>query len=383
MPPHVNSTPHLPFNYLHLFLLTLTPCIALRPTVIFSIIYYWFTGLGITAGYHRYWSHRSYDATPIMRLGLMFAGSGAFEGSIQWWSRGHRAHHRHTDTDKDPYSALKGLFWSHIGWMIYRQPYSEIGYADIRDLKADRIVAWQHRNYLPVAIFAAFIFPTLVAGFGWGDWAGGYFYAGVLRLVLVHHATFCINSLAHYLGDTVYDDLLTARDNIFTALVTFGEGYHNFHHEFPMDYRNAIRWYEYDPTKWLIRTCAFLGLAYDLRTFPHNEVAKGKVTMLEKKLQAKKDQISWGTPLEQLPAYTMEQFRREVSLHGHSWTVIEGAVIDYSSFIDMHPGGKALLRAARGRDATDDFNGTVHQHRHAARNLITSLRVARIVCEED
>ena len=207
-------------------------------------------------------------------------GAGAVEGSIRWWARGHRAHHRYTDTDLDPYNAHKGLLWSHIGWMILK-PRRKPGVADVSDLSTNDIVQWQHRHYLKLVFIMGAIFPTLVAGLGWGDWKGGYVYAGLLRLVFVHHvsvgkgwrtarscllqSTFCVNSLAHYLGETPFDDKHTPRDHLITALVTFGEGYHNFHHQFPMDYRNAIKWYQYDPTKWLIWVCQQLGLASHLK----------------------------------------------------------------------------------------------------------------------
>ena len=207
-------------------------------------------------------------------------GAGAVEGSIRWWARGHRAHHRYTDTDLDPYNAHKGLLWSHIGWMILK-PRRKPGVADVSDLSTNDIVQWQHRHYLKLVFIMGVIFPTLVAGLGWGDWKGGYVYAGLLRLVFVHHvsvgkgwrtarsclvqSTFCVNSLAHYLGETPFDDKHTPRDHLITALVTFGEGYHNFHHQFPMDYRNAIKWYQYDPTKWLIWVCQQFGLASHLK----------------------------------------------------------------------------------------------------------------------
>ena len=149
--------------------------------------------------------------------------------------------YRYTDTELDPYSAHKGFWWSHVGWMIFkgrRQP----GVADVSDLSANPVVRWQHRWYLPLIIGMGLVFPTAVAGLAWGDWRGGFFYAGAARLLFVHHSTFCVNSLAHWLGDTPFDDKHTPRDHFITALCTVGEGYHNFHHQFPMDYRNAIKW---------------------------------------------------------------------------------------------------------------------------------------------
>jgi stearoyl-CoA desaturase (Delta-9 desaturase) len=110
------------------------------------------------------------------------------------------------DTDKDPYAATKGFWHAHIGWMLVKQDKKQIGYADISDLNTDPWVSWQHTWYLPIALFMGFALPTLVAGLGWGDWAGGYFFAAVARLVFVHHSTFCVNSLAHWAGSATYTD---------------------------------------------------------------------------------------------------------------------------------------------------------------------------------
>lgn len=155
------------------------------------------------------------------------------------------------------------------------------GVADISDLRKNKVVKFQHRWYLPLILGMGFGVPTVLPGLFWGDWRGGFFFAGAARLCFVHHvrlpslspryllissqSTFCVNSLAHWLGEAPFDDKHTPRDHVLTALVTIGEGYHNFHHQFPMDYRNAIKWYQYDPTKWFIATCQKLGLASHLR----------------------------------------------------------------------------------------------------------------------
>lgn len=202
-------------------------------TIVWAVVYYFITGLGITAGYHRLWAHKSYEANVAYQVFMMLAGSGAAEGSIHWWSRGHRAHHRYTDTNRDPYNAHRGMFWSHIGWMFFKPDRGVIGSVDMSDLEKNPIVAFQHKHYIYFVLFMAFVFPTLVSGIFWGDWLGGYFIAGILRMVFVQHATFCVNSLAHYLGEAPFDDKRTPRDHFVTALITLGEGYHNFHHEFP------------------------------------------------------------------------------------------------------------------------------------------------------
>ncbi|KAJ8654079.1 hypothetical protein O0I10_010290 [Lichtheimia ornata] len=346
-----------------------------QKTMIWSIIYYFITGLGITAGYHRLWAHRAYRATLPLRWLYCFAGSGAVEGSIYWWSRGHRAHHRWTDTDKDPYSAHRGFFFSHFGWMLVNRPKNRIGHADVADLKAESVVAIQHKYYPYFALAFGFLLPTLVAGLGWGDFRGGFYYAGLCRLTFVHHATFCVNSLAHYLGETSFDDHHTPRDHWITALVTMGEGYHNFHHEFPQDYRNAIVYYQYDPTKWLIKLLSFAGLAYDLKQFPSNEVTKGQIQMQEKKIAAIKRKLTYGTRLEDLPVFTWDEFQNLVVNENKKWILIEGILYDMENFIENHPGGEKYIRNGIGKDMTTQFNGAVYNHSNGARNLLTSMRV--------
>ncbi|KAG4304712.1 hypothetical protein PORY_001765 [Pneumocystis oryctolagi] len=343
-------------------------------TLLWSIVYYFMTGFGITAGYHRLWSHRSYSGTLFLRIVMAMLGGGAVEGSILWWSRNHRAHHRYTDTDKDPYSVSKGLFYSHFGWMLIQQNPKNMGYSDISDLKADPVVMWQHRNYFNIFLLMGFLLPMFVAGLGWGDWRGGFFFSGICRLVFVQHATFCVNSLAHWVGEQPFDDRHSPRDHIFTALATLGEGYHNFHHEFPMDYRNAIRWYQYDPTKWLIILFKILGIAYDLKEFPSNEVQKGILQQKQKKLDQWRKKLNWGTPLDQLPVIEFEEYQEQAKTR--PLILIAGVVHDVSDFIDSHPGGRALIMSAIGKDSTAAFNGGIYNHSNGARNLLSTMRVA-------
>jgi len=346
-------------------------------TAIWAVVYYYWTGLGITAGYHRLWAHKSYSARLPLQIFLAAVGGGAVEGSIRWWSRGHRAHHRYTDTNKDPYSVRKGLLYSHLGWMVMKQNPKRIGRSDITDLNEDPVVIWQHKHYLEVVAFMGLIFPTLVAGLLWGDYQGGFIYAGILRIFFVQQATFCVNSLAHWLGDQPFDDRNSPRDHVITALVTLGEGYHNFHHEFPSDYRNAIEWHQYDPTKWCIWMWSKLGLAYNLKQFRSNEIEKGRVQQLQKKLDQKRSQLDWGVPLEQLPVIEWDDFV-EQSNNGRGLICVAGIVHDVTEFINEHPGGRALIKSGLGKDATAMFNGGVYFHSNAAHNLLSTMRVGLI-----
>nr|WPS94691.1 Cytochrome b5-like Heme/Steroid binding domain [Naematelia aurantialba] len=341
-------------------------------TTIWSVVYYFITGLGITAGYHRLWAHRSYNASLPLQYGLAVAGAGAVQGSIKWWSRGHRAHHRYTDTKLDPYSAHEGFWWSHVGWMLVK-PRGKIGVADISDLTRNKVVRWQHQNYLALLVIMGFVFPTVVAGLGWGDWKGGIYFAAAARLVFVHHSTFCVNSLAHWLGEKPFDNKHTPCDHFITALCTIGEGYHNFHHQFPMDFRNAVKWFQYDPTKWFIWTMSKLGLASHLKKFPDNEIKKGVYTMKLLQLQQQSEQLKWPKSSNDLPVISWDDFKAEAK--ERSLIAIHGFIHDCSSFAEDHPGGAHLIKRAIGTDATTAFFGGVYDHSNAAHNLLAMMRV--------
>ena len=218
-------------------------------------------------------------------------------------------------------------------------------------------------------------FPTLVAGLGWNDWYGGFLYAGILRSFFVNQATFCVNSLAHWIGEQPYDDRRSSRDHLITALITMGEGYHNFHHEFPSDYRNGIEWYQPDITKWGIKLCEQLGLAYDLKRFRQNEIGKSRLQQVFKKLNVERESLDWGPPLSKLPVMEWDEYHDKVT-QGHHLVLIGGVVHDVSKFIHEHPGGESMMRLALGKDATTLFNGAVYLHSNAANNILATLRVA-------
>ncbi|KAI8984934.1 fatty acid desaturase-domain-containing protein [Trametes punicea] len=368
-------------RWFNLAVLTITPALWLygmrttplrAPTLLWSMVYYAITMLGITAGYHRLWSHRSYNASRPLQYLLILMGASAVQGSVYWWARGHRSHHRYTDTPLDPYDAKRGLLYSHIGWMLIK-PKVKPGHTDISDLRNNDIVQWQHRWYFVIIAVVGYGLPAVVAGLGWNDWWGGFYYAGMMRITAAHHSTFCINSIAHYLGESPFDDRKTARDHFISALLTMGEGYHNFHHQFPMDYRNATKWYQYDPTKWFIAACAVIGLASNLRVFPDNEIRKGELTMELKKLKIVQDRIQWPAKIEELPVVSWEAFQKQAL--ERPLVVVSGFIHDVGEFIDQHPGGRALLLRIIGKDATTAFFGGAYDHSNAAHNLLSMMRV--------
>lgn len=234
-------------------------------------------GLSITAGYHRLWAHRTYKAHPLLKWLFAIFGGMAVQNSILIWATGHRVHHRHVDdVDRDPYSAKRGFWYSHIGWMLRDYPAATPDFSRAPDLLADKVVMFQHRHYNWFAFGTNFGLVTLL-GMLYGDLAGFVLVAGFLRLFLSHHFTFFINSLAHIWGRRPYTADNTARDNDFLALFTWGEGYHNFHHLFQYDYRNGIRWWQFDPTKWLIAAAARLGLAGELKRVPEVKIQQARL----------------------------------------------------------------------------------------------------------
>lgn len=229
------------------------------------LVFYILTGLSITAGYHRLFSHRTYKAAPWLELVYLIFGAASCQNSVLRWADDHRRHHLHVDTKGDPYNINRGLFFAHIGWVLYKDTFNERDPNSVKDLTSNPRVMWQHKYYWPICIMVGFGLPTLI-GYFMGSTLGGFVFGGLLRVVVVHHLIFFINSLAHYWGKRPYSEKHSSRDNPFLALLTYGEGYHNFHHTFESDYRNGVRWYHWDPTKWLIRTMAYIGGANQLRT---------------------------------------------------------------------------------------------------------------------
>jgi stearoyl-CoA desaturase (delta-9 desaturase) len=188
------------------------------------------------------------------------------------------------DTDRDPYNIKRGFLWAHIGWIFYRTP-PDRSFQNVPDLTRNRLVMLQHRWGTVVGIVAGLGLPTLI-GAAFGRPLGGLLWGGLLRIVFVHHTTFFVNSLAHFWGSQPYTDENTARDNWLVAYLTNGEGYHNFHHRFAGDYRNGIRWWQFDPGKWLIRCLAGAGLASNLRETPAAVIEEARRRMELKRSEA-------------------------------------------------------------------------------------------------
>ncbi len=233
------------------------------------------TAMSITGGYHRLLAHRSYEVPAPIRLLYLLFGAASFQGSALEWASDHRRHHRHVDTERDPHNINEGFFWAHIGWLLVHETPERRGKFET-DLERDPLIRWQHRHYVPIAVLMGGGLPLLV-GMAFGCPWGGFLFGGVLRTVFTNHTTFFINSLAHTLGKRTYSHKQTARDSVVMAFLAHGEGYHNFHHVFASDYRNGIRWYHWDPTKWLIRSLSFFGLARRLKVIPSTEIMRARM----------------------------------------------------------------------------------------------------------
>ncbi|KAJ2994752.1 hypothetical protein HDV02_001328 [Globomyces sp. JEL0801] len=334
--------------------------------------------LGITMGYHRLWSHNSYKASIPVKVALAFAGTLAFQGSIKWWGLRHRLHHRYTDTKHDPYDATRGFWYSHMGWMFEKQEYNRIKWIDKSDLDTDPVVQFQHKYYRELVLGLGIVMPTVV-GLFLGDTFGGFLYGGFVARIFIWHFTWFINSLAHSWGEQEYSNENTSRGNIVLALLTMGEGHHNFHHEFPRDYRNGIKPLDWDPTKWLIQFCSFFGGTYDLISVPEAIILKAKVTTAQEEIDRVSKTLIWSDEAK-LPTWTMAEYKIESSQSG-SLILIDGFAIDISDFKDQHPGGSTLLTKYVGKDASKSFYGVLNNHTKSARQMMIDMRVAKVLAK--
>ncbi|MEO0794132.1 MAG: fatty acid desaturase [Verrucomicrobiota bacterium] len=267
------------------------------------------TGLSITMGYHRLFSHLSFKAKWPVRLFVTLFGAAAWENSIMDWCSDHRRHHKHVDHDDDPYNINKGFFYAHVGWLLFKLK-PEPPQDNINDLRKDPMVVWQHNYIHLIAFVVGFVLPTAIGYAYYGTWIGAlgtFLIAGVLRTVVVQHATFFINSACHYVGNQPYSTKHSARDSWFMALFTFGEGYHNYHHEFQHDYRNGVKPWQFDPTKWTIYVLSKIGLTSHLR-----EVSDAKILLAE--LTEARNRIEHGLAPYKLQPALREQLSHNIQL---------------------------------------------------------------------
>ena len=222
---------------------------------------YWLRIFAIGAGYHRYFSHRAYSTSRAFQFILALLAQTTAQKSVLWWASKHRHHHLHSDTDQDVHSPRhKGFIYSHLGW-IFARKHDLPDFAKIADLTRYPELMWLHKlELLPAIALGGLCF--LLAG--WSGLVVGFIWS----TVLVYHATFCINSLAHVRGSKRYVTGDNSRNNWLLAVFTMGEGWHNNHHAYQSSVRQGFRWWEIDPTYYLLRALSWIGLVWDLKTPP-------------------------------------------------------------------------------------------------------------------
>jgi stearoyl-CoA desaturase (Delta-9 desaturase) len=335
-----------PINWTNMVLFTVTPTCAVTLVPLYGYfygfdLYEWlvfvflmaFCGMSITGGYHRLWSHKTYRAHPLLRFIFALGGACALQNDVLHWASDHRRHHQYVDNnDRDPYSAGRGFWFSHIGWILRNHKSAVNDFSNVKDLQEDPIIRWQHNHYLKLVLLTNIGVPALL-GYLHGDIIACLLLGGLLRLVLSQHVTYLINSLAHMWGKQPYSDSSSARDNSWLALITYGEGYHNYHHTFQWDYRNGVKWWHYDPTKWMIRLCSLVGLTKNLKRCTLAQIEEAKLEM-QYRLATERCELlnipeNWRLRLEQ----EYHQFLQTLHLwtdHRQSWYETKGKEIQES-----------------------------------------------------
>nr|ABO45228.1 desaturase [Ostrinia nubilalis]ABO45229.1 desaturase [Ostrinia nubilalis] len=261
------------FSYLHLAALYgLYLCLTSVkwPTIGFGLLMYHITIIGITAGAHSLWSHRSYKAKFPLQVILMVLNSMAFQNTTITWARDHRVHHKCSDTNGDPHNANRGFFFSHMGWLMTKKSDEVIKQGksmDMSDLYNNPVLRFQRKYALPVIGTLCFILPTFIPMYFWGETLNNAWHMNILRYVTVLHVTCCINSVAHKWGYKPYDKNILPSQNVLLSTFALGEGFHNYHHVFPSDYQaSEFGNKKLNLTTWFIDFFAKIGWAYDMKT---------------------------------------------------------------------------------------------------------------------
>ncbi|GJQ73941.1 Desat1 [Trypoxylus dichotomus] len=224
---------------------------------------------GITCGAHRLWSHRAYKVKLPLKIILVIMDTLAFQNSVIEWCRDHRVHHKFSETDADPHNAKRGFFFAHMGWLLTKkhpEVKSKGKTIDISDLTNDPILSFQHKHYLPLVIFTSFFLPTAVPMYFWGETFRNAWYLNLLRYCLSLNITWLVNSAAHLYGGKPYDRYINPTENFSVATLTLGEGWHNYHHTFPWDYKaSEFGKYSLNLSTAFIDFFAKIHWAYDLK----------------------------------------------------------------------------------------------------------------------
>jgi stearoyl-CoA desaturase (delta-9 desaturase) len=239
------------------------------------LVMYFMSAVGITVGFHRLFTHRSFETNIVVKLVLAILGSMAVQGPLLKWVAVHRRHHQHSDKLGDPHSpshqgqgvvgVLRGMWHAHIGWLFLPDPKNLSSYVkDLQKSRALRMVS----DLFPLWVALGLIIPAAVGGILTRSWTGaltGFIWGGLVRIFLVHHVTWSINSACHLWGRHPFQSDDASRNNLVFGYLGLGEGWHNTHHAFPTSARHGLRWWQLDVSYWVIRTLALLGLAWDVR----------------------------------------------------------------------------------------------------------------------
>ena len=244
---------------------------------------YLVTGLGITVGFHRFFAHRAFATNRIVQATLAVLGSMAVEGPLLHWVAFHRSHHQHSDRNDDPHSPhthgaglwnmMRGFWRAHAGWLFEKYPRRLEQY--VADLKADRLTRILSLLF-PLWVCLGLLIPTVLAGIVTRSWSGallGLLWGGLVRIFLVHHVTWSINSVCHIWGTQPFKSHDHSRNNVIFGVLGFGEGWHNNHHAFPTSARHGLKWWQLDMSYLIIWLMSKLGLAWNLRTPPSHRIA--------------------------------------------------------------------------------------------------------------
>lgn len=248
-------------------------------TITCAMFLYVISGLGITAGAHRLWAHRSYKAKWPLRVILMIFNTVAFQDAAYHWARDHRVHHKYSETDADPHNATRGFFFSHIGWLLCKkhpQVKAKGKGMDLSDLRADSVLMFQKKYYMILMPILCFLIPTLIPMYAWDEkFINSWFVVAMFRWCFTLNVTWLVNSAAHKFGGKPYDRFINPAENKSVAFFAFGEGWHNYHHVFPWDYKTAeLGDYSLNLTTAFIDFFAKIGWAYDLKQVSHDIIEK-------------------------------------------------------------------------------------------------------------
>lgn len=238
------------------------------------LFFYFVTGMGITAGYHRHFAHKSHDAHPVIQLFYLIGGAAVLQQTALQWSNVHRFHHRYSDTELDPHNIKNGFFYAHMGWIFQKTDLSD-DRSMVADLLQNKYCVWQQKYYWWLVLIFGVGLPTAIGALI-GRPLGGFLWGFALRMVLQNHVIYSINSLAHTWGKQTYSTKFEARDSWLLAIISNGEGFHSFHHRFASDYRNGWRWFDWDPSKWFIGSMSYVGLTKNLKRTPKEKILAAK-----------------------------------------------------------------------------------------------------------